>query len=220
MEIFKYTNTGCREVNEDYVVSKDFGNDISLHLIADGMGGYEYGELASKVVGDSYVLAISNNMDILEATKVASQDLHKEKLSLGVQKMGCTVAGVLIHNMVMTTFWAGDSRVYLYRAGELIYQTEDHSISNELSKVRPLSFEERNRYSHLVTRSLMGDKGEVVETKEFKLEKGDEILICSDGLYKDCPIEYILESIQKNCFDIDKNNLAFEDNHSLIYIKI
>lgn len=220
MEVFKYTNTGCREVNEDYVVSKDFGNDISLHLIADGMGGYEYGELASKVVGDSYVLAISNNMDILEATKVASQDLHKEKLSLGVQKMGCTVAGVLIHDMVMTTFWAGDSRVYLYRAGELIYQTEDHSISNELSKVRPLSFEERNRYSHLVTRSLMGDKGEVVETKEFKLEKGDEILICSDGLYKDCPIEYILESIQKNCFDIDKNNLAFEDNHSLIYIKI
>ena len=220
MEVFKYTNTGCREVNEDYVVSKDFGNDISLHLIADGMGGYEYGELASKVVGDSYVLAISNNMDILEATKVASQDLHKEKLSLGVQKMGCTVAGVLIHDMVMTTFWAGDSRVYLYRAGELIYQTEDHSISNELSKVRPLSFEERNRYSHLVTRSLMGDKGEDVETKEFKLEKGDEILICSDGLYKDCPIEYILESIQKNCFDIDKNNLAFEDNHSLIYIKI
>ena len=220
MEVFKYTNTGCREVNEDYVVSKDFGNDISRHLIADGMGGYEYGELASKVVGDSYVLAISNNMDILEATKVASQDLHKEKLSLGVQKMGCTVAGVLIHDMVMTTFWAGDSRVYLYRAGELIYQTEDHSISNELSKVRPLSFEERNRYSHLVTRSLMGDKGEVVETKEFKLEKGDEILICSDGLYKDCPIEYILESIQKNCFDIDKNNLAFEDNHSLIYIKI
>lgn len=220
MEVFKYTNTGCREVNEDYVVSKDFGNDISLHLIADGMGGYEYGELASKVVGDSYVLAISNNMDILEATKVASQDLHKEKLSLGVQKMGCTVAGVLIHDMVMTTFWAGDSRVYLYRAGELIYQTEDHSISNELSKVRPLSFEERNRYSHLVTRSLMGDKGEVVETKEFKLEKGDEILICSDGLYKDCPIEYILESIQKNCFDIGKNNLAFEDNHSLIYIKI
>lgn len=220
MEVFKYTNTGCREVNEDYVVSKDFGNDISLHLIADGMGGYEYGELASKVVGDSYVLAISNNMDILEATKVASQDLHKEKLSLGVQKMGCTVAGVLIHDMVMTTFWAGDSRVYLYRAGELIYQTEDHSISNELSKVRPLSFEERNRYSHLVTRSLMGDKGEDVETKEFKLEKGDEILICSDGLYKDCPIEYILESIQKNCFDIHKNNLAFEDNHSLIYIKI
>lgn len=220
MEVFKYTNTGCRELNEDYVVSKDFGNDISLHLIADGMGGYEYGELASKVVGDSYVLAISNNMDILEATKVASQNLHKEKLSLGVQKMGCTVAGVLIHDMTMTAFWAGDSRVYLYRAGELIYQTEDHSISNELSKVRPLSFEERNRYSHLVTRSLMGDKGEDVETKDFKLEKSDEILICSDGLYKDCPIEYILESIQKNCFDIDKNNLAFEDNHSLIYMKI
>ena len=57
MITFKYSNIGCREVNEDYVVSNDFGNGISLHLVADGMGGYDCGEIASKVVGDSYVYA-------------------------------------------------------------------------------------------------------------------------------------------------------------------
>ena len=220
MEVFKYSNIGCREINEDYVVSNDFGNGISLHLIADGMGGYEHGEVASKVVGESFVYAISKNMDVIEAASIASDNLRKEKHSLGIKKMGSTVAGVYIKDMEMTIFWAGDSRVYLYRAGDLFYQTEDHSLTNELCKVRTLTFEERDRYSHIVTRSLMGDKNDSVDIKDFSLMEGDEIFVCSDGLYKDCPVDYIIESIQKNYFDLDKNNLAFDDNHSLIYIKV
>ena len=53
MDIFKYSNIGSREVNQDYIVSQSFGQDVSLHLVADGIGGYECGEIASKVVGDS-----------------------------------------------------------------------------------------------------------------------------------------------------------------------
>ena len=68
MEVFKYSNIGCREINEDYVVSNDFGNGISLHLVADGMGGYDCGEMASKVVGDSYVYAYHEIWSIEEAT--------------------------------------------------------------------------------------------------------------------------------------------------------
>ena len=220
MEVFKYSNIGCREVNEDYVVSNDFGNGKSLYLVADGMGGYDFGEIASKVVGESYIQALSRDMTIAEATKVATENLRKERRSLGVKKMGSTVAGVFINNLNMTVFWAGDSRVYLYRGGEIVFQTEDHSVANELDKVRPLSFDERKRYSHLVTRSLMGESKEMVDKEEIAIEKGDEIFICTDGLYKDCPVEYVIESLQKNHFDIDKNNLDFDDNHSFIYIKV
>lgn len=220
MEVFSYSNTGCREVNEDYVVSNDLGKGKSLYLVADGMGGYDFGEIASKIVGDSYIDALSNDMSIAEATKVATDNLRKEKQSLGVKKMGSTVAGVFINNMDMTVFWAGDSRVYLYRGGEIVFQTEDHSVANELNKVRPLTFDERKKYSHLVTRSLMGESKEKVDIEDVAIEKGDEIFICTDGLYKDCPVEYVIESIQKDHFDIDKNNLDFDDNHSLIYIKV
>ena len=220
MEILKYSNIGCREVNEDYVVSHDFGNGISLYLVADGMGGYDCGEIASKVVGDSYIKAISRNMDIDEATKLVSQNLKEEKHAMGVKKMGSTVAGALIKDMEMTVFWAGDSRVYVYRSGKLHYQTEDHTIVNDLMKVRPLSFEEKERYAHYVTRSLMGDGGDIVETHKITLLHGDEIVICSDGLYNDCPIDYIVETIRAGKLDINEHNDDFDDNHSLLYIKV
>lgn len=220
MEIYKYSNIGSREVNEDYVVSQNLGDGISLHLVADGMGGYDCGEIASKVVGDGYVDALSRNMDIDEATKLVSQNLKNEKHALGVKKIGSTVAGVFMRDMEATIFWSGDSRVYIYRADQLLYQTEDHSLVNDLQKVRPLSFEERRRYAHVVTRSLMGDGGDIAETHKQALQHGDEIVICTDGLYNDCPIEYILETIRNDKIDIDKHNIDFDDNHSLIYIKV
>lgn len=220
MEVYKYSNIGSREVNEDYVVSQNLGNGISLHLVADGMGGYDCGEIVSKVVGNSYVDALSRNVDVDEATKVVSQNLQKEKHALGVKKIGCTVAGVLIRDMEATIFWSGDSRVYIYRADKLLFQTEDHSLINDLQKVRPLSFEVRRRYAHIVTHSIMGDTGDIVETHKQTLLHGDEIIICTDGLYNDCPIEYVLETIRTDKIDIDKHNIDFDDNHSLIYIKV
>jgi serine/threonine protein phosphatase PrpC len=79
-------------------------------------------------------------MDIEEATQVVSKNLQEEKHALGVKRMGSTVAGVFIRNMEGTVFWAGDSRVYIYRSGELLFQTEDHTVVNDLMKVRPLTF--------------------------------------------------------------------------------
>jgi serine/threonine protein phosphatase PrpC len=220
MKVFKYSNIGNRETNEDYIVAKDFGNDLSLYLVADGMGGYSSGDIASKVVGDSYVYCVSRNIDIEKSTSVVSDNLKIEKKNLGVRKMGSTVAGILMNGMNATVFWAGDSRLYVFRNGDVIYQTEDHSIVNELEKKRKLTFEERERYGHILTRSLMGNKDDKVEIHPLELQKGDEVFICSDGIYNDCPVEYIMETIRSNSFDIDKHNWDFADNHSLIYLQV
>lgn len=220
MKVFKYSNIGNRELNQDYLVSIKLGQDSSLHLVADGMGGYDFGEIASKIVGDSYIYALSRNMSIEKATCEVSRNIRNEQNSLGVLKMGSTVAGVLIRGMDATIFWAGDSRVYLFRNKEQLFQTEDHSILNELKKKRKLSFEERERYGHIITRSIMGNEDDRVDTYNISLNKGDEFLICSDGLYNDCPVDYIVESIRDNRFDIDKQNDGFTDNHSLIYISL
>lgn len=220
MKIFKYSNLGNREQNQDYLVSTKLGQDSSLHLVADGMGGYECGDIASKIVGDSYVYGLSRNMSIEDATREASNNIQIERRNLGVAKIGSTVAGVMICGMKATIFWAGDSRVYLFRNKEQLFQTEDHSILNELSRKRKLSFEERERYGHIITRSIMGNADDRVDTCEMTLLEGDELLICSDGLYNDCPIDYLIDTLREDRFDIDKQNDGFTDNHSLIYISL
>ena len=220
MKIFKYSNIGNREQNQDYLISTKLGQDSSLHLVADGMGGYDCGDIASKIVGDSYVYGLSRNMSIEDATREASNNIQIERRNLGVAKIGSTVAGVLICGMKATIFWAGDSRVYLFRNKEQLFQTEDHSILNELSRKRKLSFEERERYGHIITRSIMGNPNDKVDTCEMTLQEGDELLICSDGLYNDCPIDYLIDTLREDRFDIDKQNDGFTDNHSLIYISL
>ena len=220
MKIFKSSNIGNREQNQDYLVSTQLGQDSSLHPVADGMGGYECGDIASKIVGDSYVYGLSRNMSIEDATREASNNIQIERRNLGVAKIGSTVAGVLICGMKATIFWAGDSRVYLFRNKEQLFQTEDHSILNELSRKRKLSFEERERYGHIITRSIMGNPDDMVDTCEMTLQEGDELLICSDGLYNDCPIDYLIDTLREDRFDIDKQNDGFTDNHSLIYISL
>lgn len=220
MKVFKYSNIGNREQNQDYLVSTKLGQDSSLHLVADGMGGYECGDIASKIVGDSYVYGLSRNMSIEDATREASNNIQIERRNLGVAKIGSTVAGVMICGMKATIFWAGDSRVYLFRNKEQLFQTEDHSILNELSRKRKLSFEERERYGHIITRSIMGNADDRVDTCEMTLQEGDELLICSDGLYNDCPIDYLIDTLREDRFDIDKQNDGFTDNHSLIYISL
>ena len=220
MKVCKYSNIGNREQNQDYLVSTKLGQDSSLHLVADGMGGYECGDIASKIVGDSYVYGLSRNMSIEDATREASNNIQIERRNLGVAKIGSTVAGVLICGMKATIFWAGDSRVYLFRNKEQLFQTEDHSILNELSRKKKLSFEERERYGHIITRSIMGNPDDMVDTCEMTLQEGDELLICSDGLYNDCPIDYLIDTLREDRFDIDKQNDGFTDNHSLIYISL
>lgn len=220
MKIFKYSNIGNREQNQDYLVATKLGQDSSLHLVADGMGGYDCGDIASKIVGDSYVYGLSHNMSIEDATREASNNIQIERRNLGVAKIGSTIAGVLICGMKATIFWAGDSRVYLFRNKEQLFQTEDHSILNELSRKRKLSFEERERYGHIITRSIMGNPDDKVDTCEMTLQEGDELLICSDGLYNDCPIDYLIDTLREDRFDIDKQNDGFTDNHSLIYISL
>ncbi len=220
MRIFKYSNIGNREQNQDYLVSTNLGQDSSLHLVADGMGGYEFGDIAARIIGDSYVYGLSRNMSVDETTRMASKNIQTECHNLSVSKMGSTVAGVLLNGMEATIFWAGDSRVYVFRNRELYYQTEDHSILNELSRKRKLSFEERERYGHIITRSIMGEEDDKVDQHSVTLQIGDELLICSDGLYNDCPVDYIIDAIREDRFDIDKQNKEFADNHSLIYISL
>ena len=218
MEIIKYINIGCREINQDCLASLSFDHDKSIHIVADGIGGYDCGEIASKIVCESYIHGLVNNLSIDEVTKEVSKNIQTECRNLGVSKMGSTVAAVFLNGLQASIFWAGDSRVYVFRDKHLLYQTEDHSLLNELSRIRELSFDEKKRYKHIITRSIMGNADDKVDHDNLELCFGDEILICTDGMYNEYPIDYLIESIRMDKLDIEKKNDSFMDNHSFIYI--
>ena len=218
MEIIKYSNIGCREINQDCLASLSFDHDKSIHIVADGIGGYDCGEIASKIVCESYIHGLVNNLSIDEVTKEVSKNIQTECRNLGVSKMGSTVAAVFLNGLQASIFWAGDSRVYVFRDKHLLYQTEDHSLLNELSRIRELSFDEKKRYKHIITRSIMGNADDKVDHDNLELCFGDVILICTDGMYNEYPIDYLIESIRMDKLDIEKKNDSFMDNHSFIYI--
>lgn len=220
MQTYSYSNIGRRNTQEDYILSKDYGQSVSLHVVADGMGGYQAGDIASKTVANSVADSLLRGLSFADAAVLANRNVASEQQTLGVPKMGCTVAGVFIKNMAMSVFWVGDSRVYLFRDGNMEQLTEDHSLLAQISKRRRLTHEMVEKYGSVVTRAIMGNETDTFEVKDIELQAGDEIIVCSDGLYRDCPVDCLVEMIRNNTLEIDKQNDMFDDNHSFIYIKI
>lgn len=219
MKIFSYTGKGLRESNEDYLVSRKLPDNSYLLLLADGMGGYSCGADAAKIVADCIVNVFESapSVSIDSAIESANLALYEFKEKKSIDNTGCTIAGAIITDDNAEIFWAGDSRVYVARKGKILFQTEDHSLVNEMKKVRVLTPEQIAKYEHIVRRAIMGDLSDKVQIENFALTTGDEILVCSDGLYKDMPEELVLMKLRQDgdrfCLDGEK----FDDNHSLIY---
>ena len=219
MKVITYTGKGLRNQNEDYAICKEIADGKTLMIVADGMGGYVCGAEAAKIVAESIARSLANGEhdDLASAIGCANNALASFKKQKGIENTGCTVAGVIASETLVRVFWAGDSRVYIIRDGRIIYETQDHSLVNEMKKVRVLTPEQRCRYENIVRRAIMGEVTDVVDCDDVEIRKGDEILICSDGLYKDMPVEAVLLRIRKegDAFKVDGNK--FEDNHTLIY---
>lgn len=220
MKIVTHTGIGLREKNEDAFNVLPLQSGGYLLVVADGMGGYDAGEVASKAAAEALSDSLyQDSKDIFGAVLKANLALDSKKRNLGVKEMGCTVVGVVIEDRVADIFWVGDSRVYVFRNDRIIFQTEDHSLVNEMKKIKVLTPRQIKRYEHIVRRSLMGNESDVVDTVELKLNPGDEVLVCSDGIHKEIPIPFLLEKLRtEERFSLD--NEKFEDNHTLIYAVI
>jgi serine/threonine protein phosphatase PrpC len=227
MRIISYTNKGLRSENEDYLMSGQLSEDISFHIIADGMGGYSYGADAAMIVSETIltnirqsILLTSKEEVIIEACEKANRKLL-EKRKKRSSKMGATFAATLIVGDSVYAFWMGDSRIYQFDENyQLQFQSEDHSLINELRLSRKLTANEIRKYDSIVTRSLTGESIEKPPQIEvLKLSSHDTILLCSDGFYKQiCPNSIInLNSDELVSYLISKQE-EMTDNYSMIKI--
>ena len=193
LDAFGSTNAGkVRKNNEDSFLAGD-GKDEALFAVADGIGGFEAGEVASRIaIGVLEELEPGGSLE--EAVREANRRIlvaarRDEKLS----GMGTTIVaarfsvkdgGANDSGASAEISHVGDSRAYLLRGGELAPVTEDHSLVAELVRSGDLTRAQASEHpqKNLITRALGAEDEVQVDTAVLPVEPGDRILLCSDGL--------------------------------------
>lgn len=228
MEVFEYTNKGSRDENQDYVVHSSLPDGLGIFVVADGMGGYSEGAVAARVVGDALLDFIELNFDqytpielLKEAISFANDALLLKRMAMAVEQMGCVVTVLVVSGGNAYLTWLGDSRIYMYRDGQEVYRTEDHSIVNEMAKIKALNASSYEKYASIVTKSIMGNTPvDVAPIRKIEVEKGDVFILCTDGFHKEIDITKALnyDDRKKEELDVLANDIA--DNYSFIKVKI
>ena len=180
-----------RSHNEDSFVDRP---DLGLWGVADGAGGHQSGDLASAAIRDA-LAAIPPGLPpgaLLAEARRAVADAHDAVRAEAARRgpgtvIASTVAVLLAEAGHFACLWAGDSRVYLLRAGELRQVSHDHSLVQELVDAGRLSADEAERHprANVITRAV-GIDGDTLELDKVvgRIEPGDRFLLCSDGLFK------------------------------------
>lgn len=184
-----------RSVNEDSVWIGTTCHGYTLGIIADGMGGHQAGETASRLALET----IKNNLDELEpdiqdealrdalsaAILEANSTVFKEAaVDDKYHNMGTTVVAVLLNGSRGYIGHIGDSRAYLIRDNAAVQLTEDHTLVNELFKNGQISVEELDNHPrrNVLIRALGTDAEVVADMAPVTLLPGEILLLCSDGL--------------------------------------
>ncbi len=176
-----------RKINEDSFLD---AREVGLWVVADGMGGHSRGDRASQeIVSQLQSFKPSDNVraDIDDLAHRLDQANAFCRRQIDGQVMGSTVALLYIHEQTGHAIWAGDSRLYRYRAGELKQITDDHSLVGELHRLGELTEDEAENHpsANVITRAVGVSDELDLQIKQIELQPGDRFLLCSDGLFKD-----------------------------------
>jgi protein phosphatase len=185
IEFGHYSHVGLRrELNEDTY----YGDaELGLWLVADGLGGHEFGEVASAIARDTVVREIRSGNPLAEAIRKADEEIIRQirRRSEGLP-MGSTIVAIRIGPQNRFELaWVGDSRAYLWN-GALRQLSSDHSYVQELIDQGAITPEQARSHPHrnVVTQALgvTDPQALKVETLTGELKTGMQILLCSDGL--------------------------------------
>ena len=188
LQPFGVTDAGkVRQNNEDALLVGE-GEDETLFVVADGIGGFEAGEVASSLAVD-----VLKDLQPDESFKMAIGEANRRILAAGrgdekLSGMGTTVVAIRFggtqREPVAEVAHVGDSRAYLMRGGKMDPITEDHSLVAELVRSGDLTRAQAAEHpqKNLITRALGADEDVDVDTAVLPIEAGDRILLCSDGL--------------------------------------
>ncbi|HEV3070159.1 MAG TPA: Stp1/IreP family PP2C-type Ser/Thr phosphatase [Solirubrobacteraceae bacterium] len=184
-EQYSGSDTGMqRRANEDSLLARS-----PLFVVADGMGGAQAGEVASRIAIESFDATLEDNGSPEEtlATRALSANTRIYELAQSDPDhagMGTTLTAVYVGASDVAIAHVGDSRAYCLREGKLLRLTHDHSLVDELIRQGRLTPEEAEDHPQrsIITRALGPEAVVEVDTQSFRARPGDVYLLCSDGL--------------------------------------
>lgn len=196
-----------REVNEDAVGSLE-NDKIRLYIIADGMGGHNAGEVASKLAVDStieYINSKSNYDDIenvlIDSIKYANKKIYSLALNDSeLDGMGTTISACLINASKMIVANVGDSSCFILNRNGITKITKDHSLVQQLidegsiTEIEAISHPNKN----IITRALGTNKNVIVDTYKVNLKDIYKVILCTDGLTNDVNTEEMRKIVENN----------------------
>jgi protein phosphatase len=225
------TDTGRkRRRNEDAYVCEP-----PLFAIADGMGGAQAGEVASRLAAAALKesgAAAGGEHRIYDLIQEANRRVYaRSSTDPTTSGMGTTITVALVENGNVAFGHVGDSRAYLIRDGRMEQVTEDHSLVNELMKSGKLSREEAETHPQrsVITRALGTDPDVDADTFTIEAQAGDVFLLCSDGLTDMVGEREIQELVERNRENLDAalkslvkaaNRGGGEDNITVVAFEI
>ncbi|MGH3027080.1 MAG: Stp1/IreP family PP2C-type Ser/Thr phosphatase [Gaiellaceae bacterium] len=220
-----------RRRNED-----SFVLDPPLFAVADGMGGAQAGEVASRLAAAAFrEYHDADRLEPAERVEAIIQEANRRiyeraRTDAEASGMGTTVTAAILTNGRVSIGHVGDSRAYRIRNGELEQLTEDHSLVADLMRSGRLTPEEADAHPQrsVITRALGTDADVDVDTVTVDVEPGDLFLLCSDGLTTMVPEEDILR-IAHEADNLDgaartlvraANSGGGEDNITVVLFKV
>ena len=179
------TDTGRqRRDNEDSAFAR-----APVFVIADGMGGAQAGEVASRIAVEAFQEELPQQGTpeerLADVAQVANRRIHEISRTQHERAgMGTTLTAVYVDDSSLAVAHVGDSRAYLFRDGELSLLTQDHTLVGELVKRGKLTEEQAAEHPQrsIITRALGIDAEVEVDTWTYSARPGDVVLLCSDGL--------------------------------------
>jgi protein phosphatase len=200
------SHTGhLRPRNEDAIHSDD---SAGLWLVADGMGGHAGGDVASKLVCETTAAACALGEPLDQAIKHAHETvLAKAQAEPALSGMGSTLVAVQAQGRYVQLAWVGDSRIYLWRKGQLSLLSRDHSFVQDMLYRGVLSPEEAREHpqKHLVNQALgqANLRQLKVDLQRHKLACGDRLLLCTDGVHDLLPDAAIAKCLSDEIDDVN-----------------
>jgi serine/threonine protein phosphatase PrpC len=227
---------GRRKTNQDALLVQPA---LGLFVVADGMGGYEGGEIASAtVVHALHDFVQRNDVDAEGTWPFAGRrgDPLQDLVEVGLQqarrhgrwsKMGSTAVVALLRGSRLVVGHLGDSRLYRLRGDRLVQLTRDHSMFEEMIRAGADPATLGHSLQHLLTRAVGMDTPPQCELRSDRVRPGDAYLLCSDGLWSPLASETICDRLNqpsplRACDDLVEAAAAAgsTDNISAIVVRI
>lgn len=196
-----------RKINEDFVGFYE-GDSLSIYVIADGMGGHNAGEVASKIAVEttiSYINSLDNleNMKdaLVEGINLANRKIFElSKSNKGLGGMGTTITACLVKDKEMLVANVGDSGCYIIKKNGVSKITKDHSLVQQLVDEGSITEEEAAIHpnKNIITRALGTNVTVKIDTFKVNLSDIYKVILCTDGLSNGVNVNEMYDIIMNN----------------------